>query len=91
VLLLASIRKMGLPLRQRAVIGLLMYMGLFATATVIVKTTLVKTYNTSGDNFYRIIDLYMWGFLEEEIGFIAVCIPCLKTPFESAETMEIYI
>ena len=26
----------------------------------------------------------MWGFLEEEIGFIAVCIPCLKAPFERA-------
>lgn len=84
MLLLASIRKIDLPLRQRAVIGLLMYMGLFATATVIVKTTLVKTYSTSGDNFYRIIDLYMSGFLEEEIGFIAVCIPCLKAPFERA-------
>ena len=82
MLLLVFIGKMNLPLRQRVVIGLLMCMGLFATATVIVKTTLAKTYSICGDSFYRIIDLYTWGFLEDEISFIAVCIPCLKAPFE---------
>ncbi|OCK78964.1 hypothetical protein K432DRAFT_331057 [Lepidopterella palustris CBS 459.81] len=82
VLPITFIHKMNLPLRQRVAIGSLMCLGLFATAAGIVKTSLVKTYNNGGDNLYHMVDLITWGFLEEEMGIIAVCIPCLKALIE---------
>ncbi|OCK77663.1 hypothetical protein K432DRAFT_303677 [Lepidopterella palustris CBS 459.81] len=80
---LTFISKMNLPLRQRVVIGSLMCLGLFATVADIVKTTKVDSYSNGGDNLYHMVDLYTWGFLEEEIGIIAVCVPCLKALFEA--------
>jgi hypothetical protein len=79
---LTFISKMNLPLRQKIVLGSLMGLGLFATAAGIVKLTLVRTYMYGGDTLYRTTDLYMWGFLEQEMSIVALCVPCLKAPFE---------
>ncbi|KAF2497861.1 hypothetical protein BU16DRAFT_427871, partial [Lophium mytilinum] len=79
---LTFISKMNLPLRQKVVLGALMGMGLFATAAGIVKLTLVKTYTNGGDTLYKMVDLYMWGYLEQEMSIIALCVPCLKALFE---------
>jgi len=79
---LTFISKMNLPLRQKIVLGTLMGLGLFAAAAGIVKLTLVNTYTHGGDSLFHMVDLYMWGYLEQEMSIIALCVPCLKAPFE---------
>jgi len=76
------ISKMNLPLRQKIVLGSLMGLGLFATAAGIVKMTLIRTYTHGTDTLYGMIGLYLWGFLEQEMTIVALCVPCLKAPFE---------
>ena len=79
---LAFIRKMQRPLRDKIVLSALMGLGIFATIMSIVKTTVVKHYNATGDTLWDSIDLSLWSILEEQAGIIAACIPCLRSPFE---------
>ncbi|KAF2728173.1 hypothetical protein EJ04DRAFT_397423, partial [Polyplosphaeria fusca] len=76
------IRRMQRPLRERIILSCLMGMGVFAAAASIVKTTLVPYYGITGDSLWDAIDLTLWSILEEQVGIIAACIPCLKSPFE---------
>lgn len=79
---LAFIRKMQRPLRDKIVLSALMGLGIFATIMSIVKTTVVKHYDATGDILWDSIDLSLWSILEEQAGIIAACIPCLRSPFE---------
>ncbi|KAF2191830.1 hypothetical protein K469DRAFT_654985 [Zopfia rhizophila CBS 207.26] len=76
------IRKMQMPMREKIILSCLMGLGVFAATASIVKTTLVKTYGITGDTLWDSIDLTLWSILEEQMGIIAACIPCLKQPFE---------
>ena len=79
---LAFIRKMQRPLRDKIVLSALMGLGIFATIMSIVKTTVVKQYDSTGDILWDSVDLSLWSILEEQAGIIAACIPCLRSPFE---------
>lgn len=79
---LIFIRKMQRPLREKIVLGCLMGMGLFAATASIVKTTLIPTYGITGDALWDAMDLTLWSHLEEHVGILAACIPCLRSLFE---------
>ncbi|OCL04760.1 hypothetical protein AOQ84DRAFT_380255 [Glonium stellatum] len=76
------LRKIQRPLRERILIGSLMALGLFASATSIVKTIAVSKLGTSKDPTAEGITVGMWACVEEQVAFIAACIPCLKSPFQ---------
>jgi hypothetical protein len=76
------IRKLERPFWEKVVLCCLMGLGIFASITSIVKTTLIKNYGKTGDALWDSVGISMWSILEEQIGITAACIPCLKSPFE---------
>ena len=72
------------PAREKMVILLLMGSGIFATACAAVKASQLHHMVYSKDPFYDGIGVAIWAHLEEYVGIIAVCVPCLKKPFEQA-------
>jgi len=68
-------------LPHRVIIGLLMSLGLFASAASVVKTIMVHRFDISGDTAGNGISIALWASLEAIIGIIAACIPCLRAAF----------
>ncbi|KAF4629092.1 hypothetical protein G7Y89_g9060 [Cudoniella acicularis] len=79
---ISFIRKLERPFWEKVVIASLMGLGLVASVSSIVKTTLISSYGKTGDALWDSVNLSLWSVLEEQIGIIAACIPCLKSPFE---------
>lgn len=84
ILPITFVRKLDRPLWEKAVLCILMGLGVFATAASIFKTTLVRGYGKTSDSMWDSINLSMWSSIEEQIGIIASCAPCLKPPVERA-------
>jgi hypothetical protein len=76
------LRKVQRPLRERVIIGLLMALGLFASAASIAKIVAATNFGNTGDPTAEGISVGMWSCIEELVGFIAASIPCLKSPFQ---------
>lgn len=68
---------------ERLVIVFLMGLGVFTAAGVAVKLTLVPVYGKSGDRLWDSVDLNTWSILEGQMGIVAACMPCLKSPFQT--------
>jgi hypothetical protein len=67
------------PLIERIAVGWLMAMGLTAAAASLIKT--VNTFKRrTPDQNYNQGSLRMWALIEEDLAFIAACIPTLKGP-----------
>ena len=67
------------PLFERIAVGFLMSMGLTATAASMTKTIQTFARQTNDINF-NTQQLRMWALIEEDLVFIAACIPTLKAP-----------
>jgi len=74
-------RSLSRPFREKVLISCLMALGLCATAIAGVKMT---TFNDVGlgDQLYDSIKPSLYAKLEEQVGIIAACAPCLKAPVE---------
>jgi len=58
-----------------------MAMGLFATGIAAYKITFSLRTNT-GDPLSTTVEVSLWCKLEEQVGIIAACLPCVKAPME---------
>lgn len=67
--------------REKILICTLMAMGLFATGIAGYKMTL-STKVFKGDPLSTTVELSLWNRLEELVGIIAACMPCLKSHAE---------
>jgi hypothetical protein len=76
------LKKVQIPLRERIVIGMLMGLGLFAAVASTLKAVYSATFGTGGDYNLEGITVGTWTVIEEQIAFIAACIPCLRSPFQ---------
>lgn len=76
------IRTLQRPLREKLLISCLMATGLFATGIAAYKMTLSQQANM-GDLLTSTVKLSLWCKLEEQVGIIAACLPCLKASIES--------
>ncbi|KAK4654003.1 hypothetical protein QC762_400290 [Podospora pseudocomata] len=76
------LRKVQIPLRERIVIGVLMALGIFASAASIVKATMAANFGLTEDPNLEGIQMGTWSLVEEQVAFIAACIPCLRKPFQ---------
>ncbi|ORY04555.1 hypothetical protein BCR34DRAFT_491415 [Clohesyomyces aquaticus] len=76
------LRKVRLPLRERVIIGFLMALGVFAASASIVKCAVAVNFGRTSDPAKEGINVGMWSCIEEQVGFIAACIPCLRSPFQ---------
>jgi len=75
------IRTLHRTLREKILICCLMATGLFATGIAGYKMTLSQQANT-GDLLATTVKLSLWCKLEEQVGIIAACLPCLKAQIE---------
>ena len=75
------IRTLPRPLRERVLICCLMAMGLLATGIAAYKIPLSRQVN-NGDPLSATVKLSLWNKLEEQLGLIAACVPCLKAQME---------
>lgn len=74
--------KVQRPLRERVIIGALMGLGVFAGVSSIVKMVFAARFGKTGDMDLDGIRVGLWSMIEETVGFIAACIPCLRSPFQ---------
>jgi len=77
------LKKLQIPLRERIVLGCLMGLGVFASAASIVKAVASADLGKTGDFSKEVISIGTWSCIEEQVAFIAACIPCLRKPFHS--------
>ncbi|SPO01766.1 uncharacterized protein DNG_04439 [Cephalotrichum gorgonifer] len=77
---IAFLRNMRHPLRDRIVIGGLMSLGVVASAASVVKTVVIQKYSRDprDDPIGTGIAISLWASIEEQLGIIAACVPCLK-------------
>jgi len=75
------IKTLHRPPREKILIACLMATGLLATAFACYKTTTFHTHGV-GDPLRTSLDATLFAKLEEEVGIIAACMPCLKHPAE---------
>ena len=66
---------------EKILIGVLMALGLLATAVACAKMTTYGDFG-KGDPMQATIRPSMFAKLEEVVGIIASCLPCLKSPAE---------
>ncbi|KAM5354800.1 hypothetical protein ACJ41O_001446 [Fusarium nematophilum] len=74
---------MNIPLWNRIAICFLMATGLWTATTAMVKTAQIAQWTTMGDTLWHMYSLSLWSQLEEVIGIIAACIPCIKSRVEA--------
>jgi hypothetical protein len=79
---ISFLRKVQRPLRERIVIGVLMALGIFTGVASIMKMVSSITFGRTGDPSAEGIQIGMWSCIEEFIGLIAACVPCLRSPFQ---------
>ncbi|KAL5315240.1 hypothetical protein ACEPPN_017891 [Leptodophora sp. 'Broadleaf-Isolate-01'] len=75
------IRTLNRPRREKILISCLMALGLLATGIAAYKMTLSQL-SHSGDLLATTVKASLWCKLEEQVGIIAACLPCLKSPAE---------
>ena len=76
------IRTLKRSLSEKILISVLMALGLLATAINCAKMTTFTSYG-EGDPMQATILPSMYAKLEEVVGIIASCLPCLKQPAEN--------
>ncbi|PSN65180.1 hypothetical protein BS50DRAFT_575245 [Corynespora cassiicola Philippines] len=79
---ISFLSKIQRPLRERAIIGCLMALGIFAGVASIVKMVAAAQFGRTNDPNSESIQIGMWSSIEELVGLIAACIPCLRSPFQ---------
>lgn len=67
------------PRGEKIVLGVLMGLGLFASAFAILRTVGLNAFYTSTDIFRTAVRPTLWAMLEQEVALIAASIPTLKS------------
>ncbi|KUJ12659.1 uncharacterized protein LY89DRAFT_592935 [Mollisia scopiformis] len=75
------IRTLNRPFREKVLVSCLMMTGLLATIIACIKMTTFKIVDL-GDPLQATVEGSLWAKLEELVGIIAACLPCLKSPAE---------
>lgn len=75
---IAMLRQIRRPLMEKVLIGVLMAMGMAASATSVYKAFLVKEWATAKDSFGFAFQVAMLTCSELFLGITAACCPCLK-------------
>ena len=75
---LAFLWKLRRPLREKMLIGFLMGLGTFASASSVVKAVLVKDYTSVADPWARLVHIGTWTMLEQLLAMIVASAPYMK-------------
>ncbi|KAF2029517.1 hypothetical protein EK21DRAFT_101128 [Setomelanomma holmii] len=78
------LRKIQRPMREHIVVRILMGLSIFAGIASIVRTSVAARFGCTGDVVNESLQIGMWTVIEELIGIIVICVPCLHAPFQHA-------
>jgi hypothetical protein len=78
------LRKIQRPVRERAIAGVLMGFGVFAGIASIVKIAAAAQFGRTGDMIDESVNMGMWSAVEELVGFIVICVPCMRPAAQRA-------
>jgi len=78
------ILQLSRPFREKAVLSVLMALGLLASGCGIAKTIVLKKGMDTPDVVFDGSNIIIWSSLEQYIAIIAACVPCLKALLQSA-------
>ncbi|KAH7347103.1 hypothetical protein BKA66DRAFT_614405 [Pyrenochaeta sp. MPI-SDFR-AT-0127] len=81
---ISFLRKIQRPLRERIIVGMLMGLGVFAGVASCMKIVAATQLGRTVDPINERINIAMWSVVEELVGIIVICIPCLRSPFQRA-------
>jgi hypothetical protein len=81
---ISFLKKVQRPLREKLVVGILMALGIFAGVASIIKANAATRFGRTDDPTLEGIEIGMWSCVEQLIGLIAACVPCLRSPFQRA-------
>ncbi|CAO2649944.1 Nn.00g012360.m01.CDS01 [Neocucurbitaria sp. VM-36] len=81
---ISFLRKIQRPVRERIIVGALMGLGVFAGIASILKIVAAAQFGRTGDPINESVMIGMWSVVEELVGIIVICIPCLRSPFQRA-------
>ncbi|RYO70744.1 hypothetical protein AA0113_g2973 [Alternaria arborescens] len=81
---ISFLRRIQRPIRERVIVGALMGLGFFAGIASILKIVAAMDFGKTGDQLNESITIGMWSVIEELVGFIVICVPCLRSPFQRA-------
>jgi hypothetical protein len=79
---ISFLRHIQRPMRERIIVGALMGLGFFAGVASILKIVAAMGFGKTEDQMNESITIGMWSVIEELVGFIVICIPCLRSPFQ---------
>jgi hypothetical protein len=79
---ISFLRKVQRPLRERIIIGVLMGLGLFASVASIMKAVASASFGKTDDPNLEGITMGTWTMIEEQVAFIAACVPVLRALFQ---------
>ncbi|KAF1846353.1 uncharacterized protein K460DRAFT_377584 [Cucurbitaria berberidis CBS 394.84] len=79
---ISFLRKIQRPVRERIIVGGLMGLGVFAGVASILKIVAAAQFGRTGDPTNESIKIGMWSVVEELVGMIVICIPCLRSLFQ---------
>jgi len=74
---------MNIPLARRIFIGVLMATGFFTASTAAIKLGYIVRTGPSGDSLWNLYYLTIWTAMEEHVGIIAACVPCMASRIEN--------
>ena len=76
------IRKLNRPRREKALMCVLMALGIFASIAAIIRTMTLQEFYTTGDTFRINVSIALWAVVEQQFALIAATIPTLKSFME---------
>ena len=79
---ISFLRGIQRPVRERVIVGALMGLGFFTGVASILKIIAAMNFGKTGDPMNESIVVGMWSAIEELVGFIVICIPTLRSPFQ---------
>ena len=77
------IAKLQIKRRQRLGLALIFFVGLFATATSIVRMTTIKTGGKNADVSWTTSGSTIWSSIEMDISIVCACLPILRVPLQA--------
>ncbi|KAK4210209.1 hypothetical protein QBC37DRAFT_270304, partial [Rhypophila decipiens] len=76
------INRIKRSVRERAILAVIMGLGIIASAASICKIVSVSSKRLTGDPLRDGVDVTFWGMLEVELGIIAACVPFIRRTVE---------
>ncbi|KAF8463422.1 hypothetical protein BDZ91DRAFT_682723 [Kalaharituber pfeilii] len=71
-----------IPTRQKAVLTMVLALGLFAAVSSLVKLRYTVNYGKAGDLLWDTVDLAIWSVAEINVAIFCACMPALKPLFK---------